>query len=59
MNKGCVLKVDNIFKVVNLLMVVKNRNGKLCLVFDCRYINLYLYKFKYRYEDVLVVKEML
>lgn len=56
--KGCVLWVREKFIVVNFLMVVKNRNGKWRLVLDCRYVNFYLYKFKFRYEDVVIVKEM-
>lgn len=59
LNKGCVSKVDNIPKVVNPLTVAKNRNGKSRLVLDCRHINPHLHKFKYRYEDALVAKEML
>lgn len=59
LNKGCVSKVDNIPKVVNPLTVAKNRNGKSRLVLDCRLINPHLHKFKYRYEDASVAKEML
>ncbi|XP_062577375.1 uncharacterized protein LOC134239230 [Saccostrea cucullata] len=58
LKKGCVSKVGKIPKVVNPLTVARNRNGKPRLVLDCRHLNPHLHKFKYRYEDASVAKEM-
>lgn len=53
--KGCVLNVSNIPKVVNPLTDAKktkqektNRYGRPRLVLDCRHIHPHLYRFKYR-----------
>ena len=57
--KGCISCVTFIPKVVNPLTVAYNRNGKPRLVLDCRHVNPHLHKFKYRYEDATVAREML
>ena len=55
---GCVSKVSNVPKVVNPLTVAFNKKGKKRLVLDCRHINPHLFKFKFRYEDGQVAREM-
>ena len=57
--KVCISCVTFIPKVVNPLTVAYNRNGKPRLVLDCRHVNPHLHKFKYRYEDASVAREML
>ncbi|KAK3107400.1 hypothetical protein FSP39_013730 [Pinctada imbricata] len=54
--KGCVVEVYDEPHVVNPLTVAKNKAGKLRLVLDCRHINIYLFQFKFKYENFEVAK---
>lgn len=56
--KGCVSEVSSVPTVVNPLTVSFNRSGKPRLVLDCRHINLFLFKFKFRLEDASVARYM-
>ena len=44
--------------VVNPLTVAYNKSGKPRLVLDCRHINVCLFKFRYRYEDDQVARDL-
>ncbi|MCG7877889.1 MAG: reverse transcriptase domain-containing protein, partial [Candidatus Thiodiazotropha endolucinida] len=57
-SKKCISEVDYIPHVVNPLTVAINRTGKKRLVLDCRHINPDLFKYKCRFEDHSVAKEM-
>ena len=53
--------IENVYfvpEVVNPLTVADGRSGKKRLVLDCRHINMYLHKFKYRYEDANTAMNM-
>ncbi|MCG7876286.1 MAG: reverse transcriptase domain-containing protein, partial [Candidatus Thiodiazotropha endolucinida] len=58
LKKQCIVKVSDRPYVINPLTVAYNRNGKPRLVLDCRHINHLLCSYKYKYEDVSVVKQM-
>ena len=45
--------------VVNPLTVSVNRSGKQRLVLDCRHINLFLFKYKFRCEDSECARQMI
>lgn len=55
--KGCVSVVQDKPRVINPLTVSENK-GKLRLVLDCRHINLNLFKYKFKYEDSSVCRDM-
>jgi hypothetical protein len=57
-NKGCVSVVSDRPIVVNPLTVAFNSANKARLVLDCRHINLFLCKFKFRLEDASVAREI-
>ena len=44
--------------VVNPLTVAYGKSGKARLVLDCRHINPHLMKFKHKYEDTLVARDL-
>ncbi|XP_021341945.1 uncharacterized protein LOC110442586 [Mizuhopecten yessoensis] len=56
---GCVTEVPLCPAVVNPLTVAFNKTGKPRLVLDCRHINPYLHKFKFKYDDAKVAREVL
>ena len=51
-NNRCILEVDSIPHICSPLSVVKNSSGKKRLVIDLRYLNGYLLKEKFKYEDL-------
>ena len=55
---GLVSNVSRIPNVVNPLTVAENTRGKKRLVLDCRYVNLHLHKYKFKYEDVGVARNL-
>lgn len=55
---GCISEVPVAPYVVNPLTVAYNRSGKPRLVLDCRHINLYLHKFRFKYEDARVARDL-
>ena len=54
----CVKPVQEIPHVCNPLSVVCSRKGKLRLVLDLRYVNRYLWKCSFKYEDLRTVLSM-
>ena len=48
----------SIYITVNPLTVAFNKSGKPRLVLDCRHINPHLHKYKFKYEDDKVAREM-
>ena len=59
LEKGCVVEVSEKPFVVNPLTVAYNRHGKPRLVLDCRHINHLLCTYKFKYEDVSFVRQLL
>lgn len=57
LGKGCITEVQQKPLVVNPLTVAEGKN-KLRLVLDCRHINPHLYKYKFKYEDAKVAREL-
>lgn len=57
-SKGCVTKIGSVPLVVNPLTVAESKSNKLRLVLDCRHVNLFLHKFKFRYEDAYTARQM-
>ncbi|MES9972159.1 MAG: reverse transcriptase domain-containing protein, partial [Candidatus Thiodiazotropha sp.] len=55
---GCITEVNRVPFVVNPLTVAYGKSGKPRLVLDCRHINPHLIKFKHKYEDVSVAREL-
>ncbi|XP_033758108.1 uncharacterized protein LOC117340457 [Pecten maximus] len=55
---GCISEVKVQPRVVNPLTVAYNRAGKPRLVLDCRHINVFLHKFKFKYEDARVARDL-
>ena len=51
-NNHCILEVDNVPHICSPLSVVTNSSGKKFLVIDLRYLNGYLLKEKFKYEDL-------
>ena len=49
---GCIRKVVETPKVCSPLLVVSSSSGKQRLVINLRYINRYLWKDKFKYEDM-------
>ena len=58
LKKGYISETENPPKVSNPLTVAYNKSGKPRLVLDCRHLNKYLFKFKYRYEDTEVARDV-
>ena len=58
LKKGCISETENPPKVSNPLTVAYNKSGKPRLVLDCRHLNQHLFKFKYRYEDTEVARDV-
>lgn len=58
LSKGCISMVDQRPKVVNPLTVSVNRQGKNRLILDLRHVNLFLFKFKFRCEDIKTALDM-
>ena len=54
----CVSEVSETPYVVNPLTVAYGKSGKPRLVLDCRHINPHLMKFKHKYEDTKVAREL-
>ncbi len=54
----CIKQVMEIPYICNPLSVVKNRKGKLRLVVDLRFVNRYIWKCKFKYEDLRTVLSM-
>ena len=52
LGKGCVKLVHSTPHVCSPLMVVESSSGKKRLVIDLKYLNLYLWKDKFKYEDI-------
>ena len=55
---GCISQVGERPKVINPLTVAFNKKNKPRLVLDCRHINPHLFKFKFKYEDAQVAREL-
>ena len=51
-NNCCIAEVDGVPRVCSPLSVVTNSSGKKRLVIDLRYLNGYLLKEKFKYEDL-------
>ena len=58
LNKGCISEVNFQPHVVNPLTVAFNKKNKLRLVLDCRHINPHLFKFRFKYEDTTVARNL-
>ena len=54
----CVSEVSQAPHVVNPLTVAYGKSGKPRLVLDCRHINPHLMKFKHKYEDTNVARQL-
>ena len=48
----CIIRVPACPHICSPLSVVANAQGKLCLVLNLRYLNQFLWKDKFKYEDV-------
>ena len=57
-NNRCVLEVCSVPRVCSPLSVVTNSSGKKRLVIDLRYLNGYLLKEKFKYEDLRIAMLM-
>ncbi|XP_060081899.1 uncharacterized protein LOC132561188 [Ylistrum balloti] len=55
---GCVSEVSSEPAVINPLTVAFNQSGKPRLVLDCRHINPFLHKFKFKYDDARVARDV-
>ena len=51
-NNHCIAEVSGVPRVCSPLSVVTNSSGKKCLVIDLRYLNGYLLKENFKYEDL-------
>ena len=58
LKKGCITKFEDIPSVVNPLTVAFNKSNKPRLVLDCRHINLHLFKYKVKFEDQSVARDL-
>lgn len=58
LEKQCVTEVFEKPKVINPLTVAFSKTGKKRLVLDCRHINEYLVKYKFKYEDINTATQM-
>ena len=52
LGKGCVKLVHSTPHVCSPLMVVESSSGKKRLIIDLKYLNLYLWKDKFKYKDI-------
>ena len=59
LRKRLIRKCSRPPKVVNPLTVSTNSEGKCRLILDLKFVNLYLFKFPVRYEDISTVKNFL
>ena len=50
----CIVKVTRKPYICSPLSVISNTEGKLWLVLDLRYLNQFLHKVKFKYEDIRV-----
>ena len=57
--QGCVSEVFETPAIINPLSVSIQKSGKKRLILDLRHVNQFLYKTKFRCEDVSVAKEIL
>lgn len=55
---GCISEVSEQPCVVNPLTVAYGKSGKARMVLDCRHINPHLIRFRHKYEDLSVAKEL-
>ncbi|KAJ8321408.1 hypothetical protein KUTeg_001045, partial [Tegillarca granosa] len=55
--KQCISKVSKSPIVVNPVTVAYDKSNKPRLVLDCRHINPFLLKFKFKYEDVSIANQ--
>ena len=58
-SQGCVTEVFDQPIIINPLSVFIQKSGKKHLILDLRQANQFLYKKKFRYEDLTVAKEIL
>ncbi|VDI59227.1 Hypothetical predicted protein [Mytilus galloprovincialis] len=58
LKKGCIKEVSTIPLIVNPLTVAFNKSSKPRLVLDCRHINPHLFKYRFKYEDCKVAREL-
>ena len=56
--RRCVTEVKEKPTVINPLTLATNQPGKQRLVLDCRHLNKCLAKFKFKYEDVSIARQM-
>ena len=56
---GCVKEVEGVPAVCSPLSVVENSGGKKRLVLNLRHLNMFLYKQKFKYEDLRVAMLLL
>ena len=54
LSKGCVKAMHSMPHICSPLMVVESSSGRKRLVINLKYLNLYLWKNKFKYEDVRV-----
>ena len=58
LSNGCIQEVESRPPVVNPLTVATNKSGKKRLVLDCQHLNDCLAKFKFKYEDATVARQL-
>ena len=58
LSKKCISRVDSEPHIVNPLTVAYNKKNKPRLVLDCRNINDNLHKFRFKYEDIQVARQL-
>ncbi|KAL9969042.1 hypothetical protein ACROYT_G021206 [Oculina patagonica] len=58
-SQGCVAEVFQAPVIINPLSVSIQKSGKKRLILDLRHVNQFLYKIKFRCEDLTVAKEVL
>lgn len=56
---GCVTEVFEAPVIINLLSVSVQKSGKKRLILDLRHVNQFLYKCRFRCEDLSIAKEVL
>ena len=56
---GCISEVFAPPAVINPLSVSVQKSGKKRLILDLRHVNQYLFKFKFRCEDISIAREVL
>ena len=55
----CITEVFTAPAIINPLSVSIQKSGKKRLILDLRHVNLYLFKFKFRCEDLSIAREVL